>query len=72
MARETAFSAGLHFPYIGNVPGHEGENTYCFSCKKVVIRRIGFEVVENSLEKGTCKFCHQPIAGVWGKKQIRL
>jgi pyruvate formate lyase activating enzyme len=72
MARETAFSAGLHFPYIGNVPGHEAENTYCPSCKKVLIRRIGFEIVENSLKKGSCAFCRQPIPGVWSKEQIFL
>jgi len=72
MARETALTAGLHFPYIGNVPGHEGDNTYCPSCKKVLIQRMGFAILENAIEKGSCKFCHQPIPGVWSKEQIPL
>src|SRR3990167_9031250 len=29
MARRIAQEAGLNFAYVGNVPGHEGEHTYC-------------------------------------------
>jgi len=72
MARSTAFNAGLNFPYIGNVPGHEGDHTYCPSCKKVLIQRMGFAIVENSIENGSCKFCHHPIPGVWSKEQLKL
>jgi len=72
MARETAFCGWSSFPLYRNVPGHEGDNTYCPSCKKVLIQRMGFAILGNSIEKGSCKFCHQPIPGVWSKEQIPL
>jgi len=71
-ARAIALAAGLHFPYVGNVPGHEGENTYCPYCQKVIIRRMGFAILENAVENGRCKFCHYPIPGVWNKEAIRF
>jgi pyruvate formate lyase activating enzyme len=33
-ARNTALSSGLEYVYIGNIPGHEGEHTFCPKCKK--------------------------------------
>ena len=27
--RELALSEGIHYVYLGNVPGHEGCHTYC-------------------------------------------
>ena len=39
--RAVAMAEGLRFVYLGNVPGHPGENTYCPRCSKVLIRRLG-------------------------------
>jgi pyruvate formate lyase activating enzyme len=64
-ARSIALSGGLHYVYLGNVPGHEGENTYCPDCGRVVIRRFGFAVLENNIPNGKCKFCGREIAGIW-------
>jgi pyruvate formate lyase activating enzyme len=64
-AREMALKKGIHYPYVGNVPDHPGNQTYCPKCGKVVIRRAGFFIVEDNVEKGKCKYCQQPIAGVW-------
>lgn len=64
--RKIAMDIGLEYAYIGNVPGHEGERTYCPKCKKVLIVRQGYYVVENNLDKGKCKYCGKPIAGIWG------
>ncbi|MBU2501885.1 AmmeMemoRadiSam system radical SAM enzyme [bacterium] len=64
-AREAALAAGLHHPYVGNVPGHEGNHTYCPACGKTVIRRRGFLIETNHVRDGTCGFCGTPIAGVW-------
>lgn len=65
-AREVARDSGLKFVYVGNVPGHTGENTYCPQCSKVVILRRGFTILENNLDlQGNCKFCKYPIPGVW-------
>lgn len=65
-ARQIALDAGLHFAYVGNVPGHEGENTYCPGCKELVIKRVGFTILQNSVQGGKCLQCQHPIAGVWG------
>jgi pyruvate formate lyase activating enzyme len=64
-ARKIALDCGLKFVYIGNVAGHPGENTYCPKCKRVVIKRSGFTVLELSLINGKCQFCGERIEGVW-------
>ena len=64
-ARALALSEGLKYVYIGNLPGHEAANTYCSRCKKVVLRRVGFRVVENSLKGGSCRFCGAGVPGRW-------
>lgn len=64
-AREVARGAGLQFVYVGNVPGHKAESTYCPKCGKIVIGRTGYSIREINLKAGTCKFCNYPIAGVW-------
>jgi len=64
-ARQIALDCGLKYVYIGNVWGHPAENTYCPRCKKIVIKRAGFSVLENHLINGRCAFCHEKIAGVW-------
>jgi pyruvate formate lyase activating enzyme len=65
MARRTAQKKGLNFVYIGNVPGHEGENTYCPQCGKVLIKRTGFSILLNDVVSGKCKHCGKTIPGVW-------
>lgn len=64
-ARQIALSSGIKYVYIGNVPGTIAENTYCPKCKKVVIERKGFTIIQNNLDHGNCKFCQQKIAGGW-------
>ena len=64
-ARKIALSEGLEYVYLGNVPGHEGENTYCPHCKKVVIQRTGYTVGQIHLENGKCRYCGKPIPGIW-------
>jgi pyruvate formate lyase activating enzyme len=64
-AREIGLAEGLHYVYSGNIPGDEGENTSCYHCKKTLIRRWGYQIVENSITEGTCPHCGTPINGVW-------
>ena len=65
-ARRIALDCGLKYVYIGNVPGHLGENTYCPRCGKAVIKRSGYSILEVNLdEQGRCKFCEEKISGVW-------
>lgn len=64
-AREIAMEAGIHFAYAGNIPGHPGENTYCPSCKKTLIHRDGYAIVENKIKNGSCGYCGHKIPGIW-------
>lgn len=63
MAREIGSNEGLKFVYPGNVPGHEGENTYCPNCNSLVIGRKGYYVTENNIKDGRCTKCNHIIAG---------
>jgi len=63
-ARKSALDAGLKYVYIGNIR-HEGENTFCPKCKKMLIERMGYFVRQNLVSNGKCKFCGTSIAGVW-------
>jgi pyruvate formate lyase activating enzyme len=64
-ARQVALSSGLEYVYIGNIPGHEAENTFCPKCKKLLIQRTGFMVGEVHLKGGKCGYCGKPIPGIW-------
>ncbi len=64
-ARDIAMSKGIHYAFVGNVPGHPGNSTYCPSCGKTVIKRTGFFVVELHLKDCRCEYCGRAIAGVW-------
>jgi pyruvate formate lyase activating enzyme len=64
-AREIAMKKGIRYAYVGNVPGHPGNHTYCPGCGKVVVGRSGFFVTAVNLEKGRCNSCRRPVAGVW-------
>jgi pyruvate formate lyase activating enzyme len=63
--RDYAISKGIHYPYVGNVPNHPGNNTYCPQCRKVVIERSSIFLTGIHMDKGKCKFCGKAIAGVW-------
>jgi pyruvate formate lyase activating enzyme len=70
MAYDIARSNGLKFVYVGNVPGHEYESTYCPKCKAEVIHRDSSRDtacrVSLKLDKtGSCRKCGQTIPGIW-------
>lgn len=64
-AKAIADAEGLHYVYIGNVPGHPAESTYCPQCKRMLVDRAGFEIRQMLIRNGTCPFCLQAIPGVW-------
>jgi len=49
--------------YISNIPGHAGSNTYCQSCKKLIIKRKEYDEVETKLKDGRCPYCNALIFG---------
>jgi pyruvate formate lyase activating enzyme len=64
-AREIAMEEGINYAYIGNVPGHAANHTYCARCGEPIIVRQGFAVLEYHLTNGHCDYCGNPIPGVW-------
>ena len=64
-AREIGMQQGLRFAYVGNVPGHPGNNTYCPKCGRAVIERDGLFVTGMHLKNGHCEYCGRAIPGVW-------
>lgn len=59
-AYEIGKRAGLKYVYTGNLPGDQGENTYCPNCGELIIQRIGYKI--NSFDKnGRCPKCNQEI-----------
>ncbi|MFC2017949.1 AmmeMemoRadiSam system radical SAM enzyme [Chloroflexota bacterium] len=49
--------AGLKFIYTGNVPGHQSENTICYSCGKLLVKRHGYSTELVGLDGSRCRFC---------------
>jgi pyruvate formate lyase activating enzyme len=56
-ALEIGRQAGLKFIYVGNVPGHDGENTRCYNCHSLIVERQGYATRVIGLEDSKCKFC---------------
>lgn len=56
--------AGLNFVYLGNIPGHPLENTFCPSCQTKIIARIGYNT-QSHLDGDACPQCHQKIPGIF-------
>jgi len=49
--------AGLRFIYAGNIPGHSSENTTCYSCGRLVVKRRGYQTQVLGLDGSKCRFC---------------
>ncbi|MEM2289911.1 MAG: AmmeMemoRadiSam system radical SAM enzyme [Candidatus Hadarchaeales archaeon] len=60
-AHKVAKGEGLQYVYLGNVPGHQYDNTYCPGCGSLLISRYGFSVLEFNLEDGKCPGCGRRI-----------
>jgi len=64
-ARDLGYEAGLNYVYTGNLPGDEGEKTFCHECGELIIDRLGFTITQNKIKKGLCAKCGEKIPGVW-------
>ncbi|MBW1706551.1 MAG: AmmeMemoRadiSam system radical SAM enzyme [Deltaproteobacteria bacterium] len=65
-ARDLGYEAGLKYVYTGNIPGDEGENTFCHECGELLINRFGFQITRNKIKGNCCPKCSAEIPGVWG------
>ncbi|MEJ2702033.1 MAG: AmmeMemoRadiSam system radical SAM enzyme [Sedimentisphaerales bacterium] len=62
-AYEIGKSAGLHYVYLGNVPGSKTESTYCYKCGRMLIERAGYRIAANHVIDSKCPDCGTQIAG---------
>ena len=64
-AHKIAIEEGLHYAYVGNVPGHRAENTYCPKCQNTIVQRGGYTIQKLGIVAGRCENCSTPIPGIW-------
>lgn len=62
-AKAIGEKAGLRYIYLGNV--REGDETYCHNCKNILIKREGFNVVENKIAGSKCPKCNTVVSGIF-------
>ncbi|MFA6357809.1 MAG: AmmeMemoRadiSam system radical SAM enzyme [Candidatus Omnitrophota bacterium] len=68
-AYELGKAQGLHYVYAGNFRGW-GQDTFCTSCRKVLIKREGFDIIESHLSGNKCLFCQASLPGVYSPRLI--
>jgi len=56
---------GLEYVYLGNLPGHPAESTYCPGCGNLLIDRRGYRILSNNIKNGTCPDCGKLIPGIF-------
>jgi pyruvate formate lyase activating enzyme len=64
-AAEIGRACGLKYVYSGNIPGDEGENTFCFHCGQLLIGRYGFHIEQMHLHGSACSRCGTPLEGIF-------
>jgi pyruvate formate lyase activating enzyme len=66
---ETAYAVckaeGLEYVYLGNLPGHPAESTYCPKCGELLIERRGYRTRIDKLSGNQCKNCGREIPGLF-------
>lgn len=55
--------AGLRYVYVGNVPGHPRQNTFCASCRALLIERYVMDITKNRMKDGACPECKETVFG---------
>lgn len=56
-------TAGLHYIYMGNVPGTKSESTFCYHCNRLLIERVGYHISANHIRDSQCPDCGTEVAG---------
>ncbi len=75
-ARKQALSAGIRYPYVGNIHDVAGQSTYCSGCESLIIERDWYQLGRYGLRGNQCRQCGTTIPGVfedrpgtWGAKR---
>lgn len=61
----AAREAGLRYVYVTNLAPHEANHTVCADCGEMVVRRLGFKVLEDRSKGGKCPKCSRALPGIW-------
>lgn len=72
---KVAKEQGLDYVYLGNVPGHKYENTYCPNCNEMLIKRYSFSITKWILtSEMSCPNCGRkiPIKGEFHKEGFSI
>jgi len=64
-AKKIGEDAGLRYIYLGNVV--EGNNTYCYSCNNLLVKRAVFDIAEYNIKNKKCPKCDTDIEGVFNE-----
>ncbi len=62
-AYNIAKSMGIKYVYTGNLSNIETSTTYCKNCRKPIIKRNGYQMLEYNIENGKCKYCSTKLDG---------
>jgi pyruvate formate lyase activating enzyme len=62
-SRDWGLDEGLRYVYVGNLPGHPAQDTYCHACGELLVRRAAFAITGGRLESGRCGRCSAEIPG---------
>jgi len=62
-AHQICRAEGLEYVYLGNLPSHPAESTYCPKCGDMVIERRGYRTRVIGLTGNRCKSCQHTIPG---------
>jgi pyruvate formate lyase activating enzyme len=62
-AHDISRAEGLEYVYLGNLPGHPAESTYCPGCGEILIERRGYRVFPRRLDGNKCGSCGREIPG---------
>lgn len=57
--------SGLKYVYSGNIPGDDGEKTFCAGCGEMLIDRHGFSIRKLNLRGSACPRCGARLAGIF-------
>jgi len=63
IAKTIGEKAGLHYVYAGNI--REDNDTFCYNCGNLLVKRIIFDVAENNIDSGKCRKCGAKIDGIF-------
>ncbi len=62
-AHQICRAEGLEYVYLGNLPRHPAESTYCPQCGELLIERRGYRTRLVGLEGNRCRACQKEIPG---------